>query len=358
MSNRAEHHYVPVLKGKKGEFDALGQLVSPQKERITPLVEISTLPWDWDNDVASKTLEEHLDSAVRQLASGWGIGLPVWIDTLWLDPGDQANGKPALEHLFDLARSEIVALPVGGPGRPPSHTASVAAVHGSDGRGAVLRLDPEDLGDPGALTASIDAWMAAVGVTPSSVDLVVDFNEVTPSLAGTVTLTASLLIPTLPYLSDWRSFTLAAGGFPVDLTGVEAETVQRLARCDYGIWQTVVSRTLPRLPAFGDYAINHPSLSDIDPRTMRPSATIRYTADDIWVIVKGRWVTRYGYEQFNAGSATLMTLPEWEGQTHCAGCQFIHACAAGGSTGNLTVWRRVGTVHHLMHTAAQFANFP
>lgn len=358
MSNRPEHHYVPVLKGKKGEFDALGQLGPPQKERVTPLVEITTLPWDWDNDVATKTLEDHLDSAVRQLASGWRADRPLWIDTLWLGPGDQANGKPALEHLFDLAHGEILALPVGGPGRPPSHTASVAAVQGSDRRGVVLRLDPEDLGDPGALTASIDAWMAAVGVTPDSADLVVDFNEVTPSLAGTVTLTASLLVPTLPYLSDWRSFTLAAGGFPVDLAGVEAETVRRLPRCDYGIWQTVVSRTLPRLPAFGDYAINHPSLSDIDPRTMRPSATIRYTADDTWVIVKGRWVTRYGYEQFNTGSAMLMTLPEWEGQTHCAGCEFIHACAAGGSTGNLTVWRRVGTAHHLTHTAAQLANLP
>jgi hypothetical protein len=358
MSNRPEHHYVPVLKGKKGEFDALRQVDRALRTRITPLVEITTLPWDWDNDAPTKTLEAHLESAVRQLASGWGADHALWLDTLWLDPGDQAGGTSPLEYLFDLTRGELVAVPVGGPGRPSAHTGSVAAVHRRDQRGAVLRLDPEDLGDPGALTSSIDAWLATVGVTPSDVDLVLDFNEVTPSLAATVTLTSSLLVPTLPYLSDWRSFTLASGGFPVDLAAVEAESVQRLPRCDYAIWQTVVSRTLPRLPAFGDYAINHPSLSDIDPRTMRPSATIRYAGDGAWVIVKGRWAVRYGFDQFNAGSGTLISLPDWEGQGHCDGCQFIHACAAGGSPGNLTVWRRVGTVHHLTHTAAQLANLP
>ncbi len=357
MSTRPEHHYVPILKGKKGEFDALGQLVSPEKGRITPLVEIATVPWDWDNDVPTKSLEDHLDGAVGRLASGWGADLPVWLDTLWLEPTDQANGKPALEHLLDLARGVLLALPVGGPGRPPSHTASVAAIRATDRRGAVLRLDPEDLGDPGALTGAIDDWMLAVGVSPGDVDLVVDFNEVTPSLAASVTLAASVLIPTLPYLNDWRSFTLASGGFPVDMSEVDAGAVSRLRRCDREIWETVVSRTLPRLPAFADYAINHPSLSEINPRTMRPSATIRYTADKAWVIVKGRWV-RYGYEQFQSESATLMSQPEWEGGSHCAGCHFINACAAGGPTGNLMTWRRVGTLHHLMHTAAQLANLP
>jgi hypothetical protein len=358
VADRPEHHYVPILKGKKGEFDALGRLDSGLKSGITPLVEIITVPWDWTNDVPTKSLEDHLGSTVHQLNVGWGNQFPIWLDTLWLDPGDAAGGKPPLEYLFDLARGQIPALPVGGPGRDANHTSSVAAVHSIDGRGAVLRLDPEDLGDPTALTASVTGWLQAVGVTAQEVDLVVDFGAITPALAPTVTLAASTVMPTLPYLEDWRSITLASGGFPVDLISIKTNSVDRVPRCDWTMWTSVSSRHQPRLAAFGDYAISHPELTELDPRVVRPSATIRYTATDYWVIVKGRWAQKYGFDQFNACSATLIALAEWSGPTHCEGCVFIAACAAGGPTGNLTTWRRVGTVHHLTHTAGQLANLP
>jgi hypothetical protein len=359
MSDRSEHRYVPILKGKKGEFDSLGLIGDAAKGRLTPLIEIFTVPWDWDNDTPAKALEPHLDSAVSQLCSGWGLAHEIWLDTLWLDPASLANGKPALEYLFDAARANyLTALPVGGPGRPANHTASVAAIQAADQRGAVLRLDPEDLGDPSALMASVAAWLQAVGVTAAETDLLVDFSAITPALVPSIQLAASAIIPTLPYLHDWRSFTLASGGFPADLSTVKAQTVDRLPRCDWALWQAVSGRALPRFPSFGDYAINYPELSDPDPRTMRASATIRYSADDVWVVVKERWL-RYGYDQFHQASSTLMSQAEWAGPAHCPGCRFIASCAEeASSTGNLTVWRRVGTVHHLTHTAAQLANLP
>jgi hypothetical protein len=359
MSQRSEHHYVSILKGKKGEFDALALVAAADKPRMTPLIEIFTVPWDWNNDTPAKAIEAHLDSAVAQLVGGWGIDQAAWIDTLWLDADVTAGGKTPLEYVFDQCRvSNLAALPVGGPGRPASHTTSVAAVHAADQRGVVLRLDPEDLGDPGALMASVTTWLQAVGVAPAEVDLMVDFSAITPALTAGIQLAASAIVPTLPYLQDWRTFTLASGGFPADLSAVKAQSVQRLPRCDWTMWQTVSGRALPRMPAFGDYAISHPELSDPDPRTMRASATIRYTADDVWVVVKERWL-RYGYDQFRQASSRLKAQPEWAAATHCPGCEFIDACAAGGSTtGNLTVWRRVGTVHHLTHTVAQLASLP
>jgi hypothetical protein len=140
---------------------------------------------------------------------------------------------------------------------------------------------------------------------------------------------------------------------------VKAASVERLARCDWTLWSGVVAKTLPRVPAFVDYAISHPELSDPDPRTMRASATIRYTAATVWVVVKERWLRKYGgFAQFQLAATKLMAQPEWGLPTHCLGCAFIDACAAAGPTGNLTVWRRVGTVHHLTTTAAQLASLP
>ncbi len=358
MADRPEHRYVPILKGKKGEFDALQGLAAADKERITPLVEIFTVPWDWDTDAPAKRLEDHLDSAAQQLAGGWGADHPLWLDTLWLDPEASAGGKDALEYLFDRCRGALAAIPVGGPGRPPGHVASVAAVHAADQRGAVLRLDPDDLGDPSGLASAVAGWLAAVGVAPDEVDLVVDFSAIAQAHAPSIQIAAGAIIPTLPRLLEWRSVTLASGCFPADLSAVKRQSVEHLPRCDWTLWRNVAAGTLPRVPAFGDYAISHPVLFDPDPRMIRPSATIRYSAADAWVIVKGRWAQRYGFQQFNQASATLVTQPEWCASAHCVGCAFIDACAAGGPTGNLTTWRKVGTVHHLTLTAAQLASLP
>lgn len=358
MADRPEHHYVPILKGKKGEFDALAVLPAADKPRVTPVVEIFTVPWDWGTDTPAKSLDDHLASGIDQIAGGWGPEQPLWLDTLWLEPDAVAEGKPALERLFDLCRDRLIALPVGGPGRPASHTQSVTAVQEVDGRGVVLRLDPEDLGDPAALTSSVADWLQVVGVAPGEVDLLVDFSAITPALAASVQLAATAVLPTLPDIHAWRSLTLASGCFPPDLSNIRSQSVERLPRCDWTLWRAVSGRTLPRVPAYADYAINHPELSDPDPRTIRPSATIRYAADDCWVVVKERWAQRYGYDQFNSASATLMAQSEWRGDTHCTGCGFIAACAAGGPTGNLTTWRKVGTVHHLRQTVEQLATLP
>ncbi len=357
MADRPEHHYVPALKGKRGEFDALANLADAERPRVTPMIEIIPVPWDWTNDVPTRPLGEHLESTVNRLTSGWGGEQPVWLDTLWLEPGDAVAGKPALEHLFDVARGELEALPVGGPGRDATHTQSVAAIQVIDQRGVVLRLDPEDLGDPTALTAAVTGWLQAVGVSASEADLVVDFSAIDSAVAPGISLAASAIIPTLPYLRDWRTFTVASGGFPVNLSEIKTDSIHRLPRCDWTLWQTVAGRTPPRVPAFGDYGIGHPELTELDPRVIRPTATIRYTADDEWVVVKRR-STRHGFEQFRTASTTLLTQPEWEAKAHCDGCAFISACAAGGPTGNLTTWRRVGTLHHLTHTAAQLASLP
>jgi hypothetical protein len=41
-----------------------------------------------------------------------------------------------------------------------------------------------------------------------------------------------------------------------------------------------------------DYAISHPKILPKDMRSLNPSATIRYTIDDNWYIVKGKKVKK------------------------------------------------------------------
>jgi hypothetical protein len=52
--------YVPILKGKEGEYSALRELTGSVKDLLTPLAEIPSIPYDFENDAPAKTVDEHL----------------------------------------------------------------------------------------------------------------------------------------------------------------------------------------------------------------------------------------------------------------------------------------------------------
>ena len=95
-----------------------------------------------------------------------------------------------------------------------------------------------------------------------------------------------------------------------------------------------------------------------NPRTMRMSASIRYTTTSDWVIVKGRNVRQYGFDQYNELAQVLVGLVDvWIRIS--AGDRFIARCARGeAGPGNATTWRKVGTNHHLTLVAQQAAATP
>jgi len=47
-------------------------------------------------------------------------------------------------------------------------------------------------------------------------------------------------------------------------------------------------KAVKRVPTFGDYAINHPILTEINPKLMLMSPNIRYTDSVNFVIAKGQ----------------------------------------------------------------------
>jgi hypothetical protein len=108
---------------------------------------------------------------------------------------------------------------------------------------------------------------------------------------------------------------------------------------------------------FGDYAISHPVQKELDPRTMRMSASIRYTTQENWLVVKGRNVRQYGFDQYFELCKTLVKRPEFSGKDYSWGDNYIADCAAGRTgPGNATTWRKVGTNHHLTVVEQEIAS--
>lgn len=131
-----------------------------------------------------------------------------------------------------------------------------------------------------------------------------------------------------------------------------------IPRQEWTLWLDVVQSAdvLARIPAFGDYAISHTEPPEVDPRIMRPSASIRYTCESAWLVLKGRNVRDHGYEQFHDMCRDLVQRTEYSGRQFSWGDEYIDECAARRvSKGSLTTWRNVGTSHHLAFVVRQLA---
>ncbi len=72
-------HYVPILKSKAAEFDALEDLAADVRSFITPLVDVIPPSWDWTNDRPERTVAEHVERVAPRIASSWPRS-PIFID--------------------------------------------------------------------------------------------------------------------------------------------------------------------------------------------------------------------------------------------------------------------------------------
>lgn len=355
------HHYVPILKGKAGEYNALRQLALGPKSRLTPVIEVPPIPWDYKNDQPGRTIDEHLNNAAKKIDRAWDSERSLFADVGALADQRMADGRHPMTYLFDSARDRgLELIPVSGLNRDSAYQDATRAIAARDDRGVCVRLEGADCEDTVELTERLERYLAFLGLTPSAVDMVIDLKEVGTAAPSTF-VAAKSIIETLPKVSEWRTLTWAGSAFPRNLMSFAANQDGTWPRTEWQVWSSLALRRqrLPRLPTFGDYGINHPEFDEMDPRIIRMSANLRYTVDRDWLIFKGRNVKNYGYEQFNELCRRLVKRPEYSQATFSWGDRYISLCAQDlDGPGNATTWRKVGTSHHLIYVVGQIASFP
>lgn len=353
-------HYVPILKGKNGEYGALESMRSEEKDLITPLIEIPPIPWDYKNDVPAKTIDQHLLKVDGKLEKSWGSKRLFFVDLVWIGKQERmAGGTHPLAHLFSKARSRrLEAVPVTGLIRPDDYQEACREIIDEDKRGVCLRVQKDDFNETGSLDSAITKLLGFLQVGPTDTDLALDLGSLHAENGGEPSIDVVSLIATIPFVKKWRSFFLTATGFPIDLMGLPPSEISRVWRSEWALWRSLATdRRIARMPTFGDYAIAHPQPPEVDPRLMRPSASIRYTTEDMWLILKGENLKIHGYKQFHEVSRGLVRNAAYSGPQLSWGDRYISDCAKGqASCGNLTTWRRVGTSHHIAYVTQQIAN--
>jgi len=343
-------HYVPCLRWKLGEYQAVLHLSSDAKEQITPLIEVPEIGFDFETRADKKTIDEHLAPIAKRVKKKWGTE-PCFVDLVLLDPAARmTDGIHPVDFVFDALReAKCHAVPVASPERDQAYRAAVSKVAVRDGLGLCIRTSLA-LASESRLKAHIDSLLAESKLRPKNCDLVLDLGA--PNfvpLSGFAKLIEKV-IDGMPYIKRWRTFTLLGSSFPQSMAEIKSspEIVERQEWLLYKLVTGKLDAKGLRLPTFGDYAINHPDVFQIDMRLVKPSASIRYTVDDAWFVVKGPNVRQNGYGQYRGHCTTVLKSGFFCGTAFSAGDKYIKGCAKGTeTTGNLTTWRWVGTNHHI-----------
>jgi len=354
-------HYVPILKAKDGEYGALRTLLSSVRTALTPLLEIPPVDWDYKEQRPKKTIGQHLEKVGKKIERAWGHNRPLFVDLLWIPDGERmANGEHPLHYVFRCVRAcGVEAIPVVGLLRANEYLQTCREIVTQDSSGICVRIQREDFAEFDDVAQTVESVLSTVASDVRNADLVLDLGALTPGERYLDSQAVISLINQLPELCHWRTFTIAATSFPKNLLGLPPSDSSLIPRQGWTLWKDILRSgdQLARIPTFGDYAISHPEPAEVDPRIMRPSASIRYACENAWLVLKGRNLRDYGYEQFHEVCRELVQRTEYSGRQFSWGDEYIDDCAAERvGTGNLTTWRKVGTSHHLAFVVRQIAN--
>lgn len=342
--------YVPALRWRQGEYQALARLAAAAKNRIVPYVTIPEVEFDFELWQPKKTVQEHVHPFAARFNAKWGQR-PAWVGVHPSISGKpMGDGRDIFTYVFEALRAfQANAIPAVPLDATPPMVTSVARIVATDGLGAAIAVRLEDLMKPNARTR-IEALTASLGLSPNKVDLVFDLGA--PNFEPYKAF-AGALIAAMQKLGDlhaFRNFVVIGTAIPETFKDV-AKGTDQLARHDWLFYQTLLGK-LPagmRQPNFGDYTIVHPEFAPMDMRKVKSAGKLVYTTSTVWEVRKGG-AFRDNPGQMHDHCASIVASGKFSGAGFSSGDDYIAKCAARMATpSNQPWWKFVTINHHITH---------
>lgn len=356
--NLSEISYVPALRWRQGEYQALSRLSPKVKDQVMPLITIPPVEFDFEQWKPKKSTHEHVYPFCTRYEAKWGAR-PSWIA---LDPtiaeARMDDGSHVFDYVFDGLRpngaTAIPALPL----EADSDTLNAAgrAITADDkGVGVLLRLEDLMAENP---RKAIVSFAASLGVALDELDVIVDLRarNFEPYSVFATALTAALR--RLGNLHEVRNFVLLGTAIPESLAQL-AKGSDEIPRHDWLFFRRLIA-AMPagmRRPNYGDHTIVHPEFTAMDMRKVKAAGKIVYTTPSTWATRKGG-AFRDNPGQMHAHCEQVVSDPAFafRGADFSYGDKYIADCAAKAeSPSNLSRWKDVGINHHITTVADDLA---
>ena len=321
-----------MLKTKAGEVVALENLQPATKDRVLPILHITT-------------------SVSPRFAPGMGAAWtnrPLAVDGSF-SFNTSASTAPYSALIRALRQNGVSAYPCIASDADPRLVAAAAALVGAEGVAVKTSL----LNLP-----QVAAWIQGQGWMPANVDLIVSVGHVAGMpTAMLAQLVSTALLQNVGANSPYRSLTLAAASAPKD-HGDLPRGRSDVLRSDWELWQA----TAPNVPFqldYGDYGTGHPDLTE-PPGVAMASATVsaRYTGHTHWLVVKGR-STRGAHglpmpQQYLSHANHYLADPQFGNLPGCWADDRIAQISVGAiRPGNRQTWSEIAANRHIEIVVSQ-----
>lgn len=356
--NLSENTYVPALRWRQGEYQALFRLTATVKDRVMPLITIPPVEFDFELWQPKKSTHEHVHPFIARFDAKWGKR-PAWIALdAKIAEGRMDDASHVFDYVLDGLRPKgaivIPALPLD----TDSDTMNAAArATAADGQGAAVLLRLEDLmtGNPRKAIVNL---ASSLGIGLDELDVIVDLRarNFEPYKVFATALTAAL--KRLGDLREVRNLVLLGTAIPESFAQL-AKGSDEIPRHDWLFFKELL-KAMPsgmRRPIYGDHTIVHPEFTAMDMRKVKAAGKIVYTTSETWATRKGG-AFRDDPAQMHGHCAQVVSDPAFafRGAGFSYGDRYIADCAVKAeSPSNLSRWKDVAINHHITTVADDLA---
>lgn len=351
--------YVPAIKWRQGEYQALFRLPEPAKSRIRPLLIVPAIEYDFEDGEPKSSPFDHAVKFVKRYRAKWKQHIS-FVDIDASLHAEIVDGKSFTSYIFDELRgAKAHAIPVVSLDYDVPVIGDIANAAGLDGFGVCLRARIEHVMHPNA-NARFQKLLNQIGVDVSDVNFVVDLGAPTYEPYNDFSKGLTAALKKISDLDDFRSFIMMGTSFPESMQSVAAE--DSVKRHDW-LFFKAFAKGLPegfRIPVFGDYTTVHPAFkADFDMRKIKPAGKLVYTTSDSWVVRKGK-AFRDNPAQMYGLCDKIVKCGRFKGAGYSDGDTYIARCAKkekGFGPSTLTKWKEVGISHHIMQVLEDVSKF-
>jgi hypothetical protein len=326
--------YVPLLKVKQGELEALGYLEQDIKKNTIPLIQFI-------EDTNLKRSGDYVDTIIRRLTKAWGRNDNI----LYFDV---SNLKSI--HLIRIFANQLVNfgrrfIPVVHYNYQDDYLALVKDNYLSNG--ICLRIKKSFM-SPEMVNKFISAIRKNLEIKPENIDLLIDFEQITTEDVKNYQKIFLDLYNSVKAMK-LRRIIISAGSFPQKVSEVTQNKIGIIPRPEWELWNSISRKTKDSNLIYSDYGNQHPIYNE-ETAALERNCCINYTTDKEFIIfrdVNGNKDGNSG-ENYVKNSKLLIEHPFYEGKNYCWGDGYIFDCANKDVKYNGTpLWVKITLNHHL-----------
>jgi hypothetical protein len=360
--------YVPIVKAKKGEFDALANTSDDVARRIMPLFEVGRLTQaiverKWYKTSRTPKIA-YLGRVVDGIAAAWG-DRPAMVDGYLLPPdASTEQGEHMIAHtVMNLEEAGTPVVPVIGYDRWENevYQAAMKGLSAGGKRAFCLRIDSQSLDDaaePEFFKDNVAEILDGMGLPPSKCSVLIDFGDVTSTGISDLVTVAGRVITQLNEFG-FRRFITAGCSIPksIDLAVQDTDSSALLVRRELLLWEALRQEFRNRRIIYGDYGVRGPNTND-DIRSNNTNGKIRHTTQQQYYVARGHAITKDGSAvQMHALARDVVQSGHYLGVDFSWGDERIDACRQHLFTGSPTTWIAIDTNHHLAYVTQEVEEF-